>query len=68
MACSFIQKETLAQVFSCVFCEIFKITFFTEHLRTTATKIMIDTVSYKYYIISISYNNVFGREINVDYK
>ena len=31
-ACSFIKKETLAQVFSCEFCEISKKTFFTEHL------------------------------------
>ena len=29
----FIKKKTLAQVFSCEFCEIFKSTFFTEHLR-----------------------------------
>ena len=36
-ACNFINKETLAQVFSCEFCEIFKNTFFTEHLRTTAS-------------------------------
>ena len=36
-ACNFIQKETLAQVFSCEFCEIFKNTFFTEHLWTTAS-------------------------------
>ena len=28
------KKETLAQVFSCGFCEIFKITFFTEYLWT----------------------------------
>ena len=32
-----IKKETLAQVFSCEFCEISKKTFFTEHLRTTAS-------------------------------
>ena len=31
-ACNFIKKETLAQVFSCEFCEIFKNTFFIEHL------------------------------------
>ena len=30
-------KETLAQVFSREFCEIFKNTFFTEHLRTTVS-------------------------------
>ena len=35
-ACNFIKKETLAQVFSFEFYEIFKNTFFTEHLWTTA--------------------------------
>ena len=32
-----IKKETLAQVFSCEFCEIFKNTIFIEHLQTTAS-------------------------------
>ena len=32
------KKETLAQVFSCEFCEISKNTFFIEHLRATASK------------------------------
>ena len=36
-ACNFIKKETVAQVFSCEFSEISKNTFFTEHLRTTAS-------------------------------
>ena len=35
-ACSFVKRETLAQVFSCEFCEVFKDTFFTKHLRVTA--------------------------------
>ena len=34
--CSFIKKETLEQVFSCEFSEIFKNTFCTEHLFTTS--------------------------------
>ena len=34
---NFIKKESLAQVFSCEFYEISKNTFFTEHLRTTAS-------------------------------
>ena len=34
--CNFIKKETLAQVFSCEFCEIFKNTFFAEHIWTNA--------------------------------
>ena len=31
-ACDFIEKETLAQVFLCELCKIFKNTFFIEHL------------------------------------
>ena len=38
-ACNFIKKETLAEVFSFEFCEIFKNTFFTEHLRATASAV-----------------------------
>ena len=37
VSCNFIKKETLAQVFSCEFFEIYKNTFFTEHLRPTAS-------------------------------
>ena len=36
-ACSFIKKETLAQVFSWEYCGIFKNTFLIEHLQTTAS-------------------------------
>ena len=36
-ACNFIKKEALAQVLFCDFCEIAKNTFFTEHLRATAS-------------------------------
>ena len=34
-ACNFIKKKTLAQLFSCEFCEMFKNTLFAEHLWTT---------------------------------
>ena len=36
-ASNFVKKEALAQVFSCEFCEIFKNTFFTEHVWATAS-------------------------------
>ena len=39
-ACNFIKKETLVQVFSCEFCKIFKNTFYTEHLWTTASALL----------------------------
>ena len=32
-SCNFIKKETLAQAFSCAFCQIFQLSFFAEHLR-----------------------------------
>ena len=35
--CNFIKKETLAQLFSCEFWEIFKNTFFIEHIPVTAS-------------------------------
>ena len=34
--CKLIEKEILAQVFTCEFCEISKNIFFTEHLWATA--------------------------------
>ena len=51
-ACSFFKKETLAQVFSCDFCEIFKNTFFTEHLLMTASGIWRN-FSKKHSIVSL---------------
>ena len=38
-ASNVIKKETLAQVFSCEFCGIFKNIFFTEHIRMIAYRI-----------------------------
>ena len=38
MACDFIKKEILTEVFSCEFCKIFKNTFFTEQLWTNASE------------------------------
>ena len=52
-ACNFINNKTLAQVFTCEFCEISINTFFTEHpsatvseehLRTAASAIL-ETIS-----------------------
>ena len=37
-ACNFIKEETLAQVFSCEFCKIFKSNFFIEHLGWLSSK------------------------------
>ena len=40
-ACNFIEKKSLAQVFSCEFCKICKNTFFQEHIRTTTSVFQI---------------------------
>ena len=40
-ACKFIKKETLAQVFSCEFCKLFKTKFFTEHIWATAPDVCV---------------------------
>ena len=55
--CNFIKKETLVQVFSCEFFEIFRNTFVTEHLRWLLLN--IESCSWtsieisKYWILSI---------------
>ena len=41
----FLKKETLAQVFFCEFCEIFKNTFFTEYLLATASVVLRESLN-----------------------
>ena len=41
-ACNFIKKETLAQLFSCEYSEIFMNTFFTEHLWSLLLLLDVD--------------------------
>ena len=52
-ACNFIKKETLAQVFSCEFCEISKNTFFTEHLWGTASDFQFNQFLCRINVVSI---------------
>ena len=40
-ACNFIEKEALAEVFSCEFCEISINTFLTEHPQAAASGVLI---------------------------
>ena len=42
LACNFIKKETLAQEFSCEFCEISRNTIFAEHLATASRNFLIE--------------------------
>ena len=46
---NFIKKETLAQGFSCEFCEISKNTFFTEHLWATAFVFSVSKLYFSVY-------------------
>ena len=69
----FIFKSVL-QMSSCEFCEIFKRTFFTEQLRTTASAVDL-LIFYRYvehlegvitrYCASISTQIVFNRSFNL---
>ena len=64
-ACNFIKKETLAQVFSCEFCEISKNAFFTEHLWTTPCRNEVERHTLNYSgRSSNSGNYLFGRSSN----
>ena len=47
------KKETLAQVFSCEFCKIYRNTFFTEHLRATASAFIFSTSAF--FLIRLSF-------------
>ena len=69
-ACNFIKKEALARVFSCEFCEIFKNTFFTKHLSTTASVIDMSGIytepSYKFYDLLFWFKIDFSSKFNYD--
>ena len=58
-ACNFIKKDTLAQVFSCEFCEIFKNTF----LHRTPLMVASD---YFYVLTTISLQKVLSHSIGDD--
>ena len=62
-ASGFINKETLALVFSCEFCEIFKNAFFTEHLWATASESNIFSVKI-YCIKKTQYQSLPQTSIN----
>ena len=51
-----VNKETLTQVFSCEFCEIFKNTSFTEHLWVTASILTILTWKKNLFIKKVKAN------------
>ena len=49
-----LSKEALTQVFPCKYCEIFKSTYFQEHLRTTASNnIIVFFVKVHFWSISL---------------
>ena len=56
-ACNFIKKETLAQVFSCEFREIFKNIFFTEPLRAPTSVASSNYYKLSYYPVL----NILGK-------
>ena len=59
---AFIKKETLAQVFSCQFCEIFKNTSVAERLWTTASDYVAD---YSCYVTTKSLMGIEDEDLSV---
>ena len=67
-ACNFIKKETLAQVFSCKFCQILKNTYFyriplvaaselkSKHIFNSATFLNMSSKTIKVFSTQISFN------------
>ena len=49
ISCNFIKKETLAQVFSCEFCEISKKTFFDRTPLVAASVDGFNMIMYRFY-------------------
>ena len=58
--CSFIKKEALAQVFSCGFCEIFKNTFFIEHLRWLLLLLVLNFI--RNFALSVNVNLLLEKK------
>ena len=52
-----IKKESVAQVFSCEFCEISKNNIFTEHFRTTAS-VTLSTVVFCIFVLHYCLNSI----------
>ena len=59
--CNFIKKETLAQVFSCEFCEISKNTFFTDTSGRLILKTLLKFTG-KHLCNSLFFNNFIKKE------
>ena len=61
-----LNKKTTKQVFSCVYCKIFKNTFFTEHRRWLplhiAVSLVIKNRIFMSMILHILYIRIFIRE------
>ena len=70
-ACNFIKIETLAQVFSCEFGEISRNTFFSLHLRETASVLKYSEKRYGFNLgvhKAIKVSCLLGSKIPITYK
>ena len=56
------KKETFAHAFSCEFCQIFKYTFLTEHLRATASDNIIFYSNEATFRKRIFYKNISTKQ------
>ena len=61
-------KETPTQVFSCVYLEIFKNTYFEKHLRTAPSDYSFTLVVYLFSAVSSKKTMIFHDEENVHWN
>ena len=71
-ACNFIKKETLAQVFSCIFCKIFKNTYLHKTPLVAASGILqapsSETIINVIRVMIVSLYNTFVDLLNSEEK
>ena len=57
-ACTLLKKNTLAQLFSCEYSEIFKDTLFIEQLSTTVSATTVISFFFPWFDLPISYEKL----------
>ena len=67
-SCNFIKKETLTQVLSCEFCEIFKNAFLTEQSGRLLLKERFVSLWALWFIVSLNINSIILPTTNLNWQ
>ena len=68
ISCNFLKQETLAQLFSCNYCEIFNNTFFAEYIWLSATEYckILKIFESRLDCYIFSYDSLWQQSANID--